>query len=165
MKRFFWMMSVSMLIACSGGEKEEEKSTAAADWQASFDELMKEHQDFMKNYNEKVASHDEWMTKHEARGDSNFVVLKEQHTSLLMKHEDFIETFAFDIKAHEDLKAAYDAGEKDDQALEADLTVIQTQIKTLKDAKGGMLTSVEAIATEHMQMTASNENDGFEDDL
>jgi len=152
-------------MACSGGETKTEESTAVADWQTSFDELMKEHQDFMKNYNEKVATHDEWMQKHEAAGDTAFQKLNEAHNSLLRKHEDFIETYAFDIKAHQDLKSAFDKGEKDEAALQADIDLINQQIKTLQEARDGMITSVEALSTEHMQKTASNEDDGFEDDL
>lgn len=165
MKRVLWILSISLLIACSGEETKVEDSTAAADWQAGFDELMKEHQDFMNSYNEKVGTHDEWMAKHEASGDTAFQKLNEAHNALLRKHEDFIETYAFDIKSHQDLKAAFDKGEKDDAALQADIDLINQQIKALQEARDGMITTVEALSTEHMQKTASNEDDGFEDDL
>ncbi len=166
MRKVLAILACATLIACSGGEGNGENGgDAAGEWKVSFDALMSEHQDFMGAYNAKLDELEEWAGKHEQKGDSSFMALEETHTSMLEKHEDWIEEYAFNIKDHEDLKAAYDAGELTEEELKADIGTIDGHTQGIKDAREGMLQTIDGMITEHMQAVSSNDDDGFEDDL
>lgn len=166
MRKLLAILACATLMACSGGgENGENDGDAAGEWQASFDALMTEHQDFMGAYNAKLDELEEWAGKNESKADSTFMLMEEAHTSTLEKHEDWIEEYAFNIKDHQDLKAAFDAGELTDEELKADIGTIDGHTQGIKDAREGMIQTIEAMITEHMQSASSNEDDGFEDDL